>query len=220
MRRKLVFVGIIFLITGSVALVFSLWQIPFQEQEEYDVPQSLVVLHETFVVPGDDETVKPINLTIWDQLHIYYSGWGLGYGHIGDIRLLVIDETNYLSREAGEPYNKFFGTYTARYNQYCLIPHDGTWYFIWDNTFKSSRDSQLSPIEVYTEIIRNWNETAYQDITVYHTLVPSACSTYLAYFGIAIFVASAVVLIWGIVSKEKRDKINYKVTEAQQKTIW
>ncbi|MBN1784814.1 MAG: hypothetical protein JW815_03670 [Candidatus Bathyarchaeota archaeon] len=103
MSRELVFVGIVFLIIGILALVFSLWQIPFQEQEEYDVPQSSVVLSETFIVPSDGETVRPINLTIWDQLHIYYSGWGLGPGHYGDIRLLVLDETNYLDREAEEP---------------------------------------------------------------------------------------------------------------------
>ena len=208
MRRKPVFVGIILLIIGIVAVVFSVWQIPFQEQEAYDVPQSSVVLHETFVVPADGETVRPINLTIWDQLHIYYSGWGLGYGHIGDISLLVLDETNYLKREAGEPYDKLFGTYTARYNQYCLITHDGTWYFIWDNTFKSSRDSQLSPIEVYTEIIRNWNETAYRDITVYHTVVPSAYSTHTEYGGIALSAASAVTIFWGIVSKKRREEID------------
>jgi len=203
LSRELVFVGIIFLIIGSLALVFSLWQLPFQEKEAYDVPHSSVVLSETFVVPGDDEIVRPINLTIWDQLHIYYSGWGLGYGHYGDIRLLVLDETNYLDREAEEPYNKLLGTYTARYNQYCLIPHDGTWYFVWDNSFKSSSSAQLSPVEVSATITRNWNETAYQDITVYHTVVPSACSSYIEYFGIVICVASVVVIIWGIVTKEK-----------------
>jgi hypothetical protein len=188
---------------------------PFQEQEAYDVPQSSVVISETFVVPADDQTVRSINLTIWDQLHIYFSNWGLGYGHYGDIRLLVLDETNYLDREAGEPYNKLLDTYTARYNQYCLIPHDGTWYFIWDNSFKSSSSAQLSPIEVSITITRNWNETAYRDITIYNTVVPSACSTSLEYSGIAICVASVVVIIWGIVTKEKRDETDYQVAEAR-----
>jgi hypothetical protein len=204
LRRKLVFVGIILLIIGIVALIFSLWQIPFQEQEAYDVPQSSVVLHETFIVPGDGETVRPINLTIWDQLHIYFSNWGLGYGHYGAINFLILDENNYLDREAGEPYDKLvYLSQAARYNQYCLITHDGTWYFVWDNTFKSSRDAQLFPVEVSTTITRNWNETAYRDITVYHTVVPSAYSTHVEYGGIALSVASVVIIIWGLVQRKK-----------------
>lgn len=157
------------------------------------------------------ETVRPINLTIWDQLHIHFTSTTEAHGHIGEIGLLVLDETNYLKREAGEPYDKLFSAYTAKYNQYCLVTHNGTWYFVWHNTFKSSRDSQLSPVEVYTEIIRNWNETAYRDMTVYHTVVPSAYSTPVEYLGTALIAASGVIIFWGIASKEKETKQTTKL---------
>jgi hypothetical protein len=167
------------------------------------------VLHETFIVPAGGETVRPINLTIWDQLHIYYSSWGLGYGHYGDINFMILDETNYLKWEAGEPYDKLvYLSQTARYNQYCLITHDGTGYFVWDNkSFRQIGSSQPSPEkEVYTEIIRNWNETAYRDVTVYHTVVPSDYSAHLEYLGIGLGVAGVVVVSWGLFQRKKETK--------------
>ena len=216
MRRELVFVGIVFLIIASLTLVSLLWQMPFQEQEAYDVPQSSeqepydvphssVVLSETFVVPAGGETVRPINLTIWDQLHIHFRSTTEAYGHLGHINFLILDETNYLKRKAEEPYDKLvYLSQFAKYDQYCLITHNGTWYFIWDNSFRSSSSSPIpSQKEVSTTITRNWNETAYRDITVYNALVPSACSTYVEYFGITICVTSVVVIIWGIVTKKQ-----------------
>jgi hypothetical protein len=222
LRRKLVFVGIVFLIIASLTLVSLLWQMPFQEQEAsdfpqsseqepYDVPHSSVVLSETFVVPGGGETVRPINLTIWDQLHIHFRSTTEAYGHLGHINFLILDETNYLKRKAEEPYDKLvYLSQFAKYDQYCLITHNGTWYFIWDNSFRSSSSSPIpSQKEVSTTITRNWNETAYRDITVYHTIVPSAYSTYVEYLGIALIAVSVVAIPWGIVSKEKRDEIEY-----------
>ena len=198
MKRKVVFVGIVLLIIAIVAVVCSLWQIPFQEQEAYVVPQSSVVLQETIVVPSGGETVRPLNLNIWDQLHIFLSGSG-GYGNYGDVNFLILDETNYLKREAGESFDTHLFLYSvSRYNQYDLITHDGTWYFIWDNSL-----DQFSEREVYTTITRNWNETAYRDITVYHEIVPSAYSTPVQYGGTTLIAASAVIIFWGIASKKE-----------------
>lgn len=55
-------------------------------------------------------------------------------------------------------------------------------------------------------ITKNWNEIAYRDITVYHTVVPSEYATYVEYLGIALVLAGIAVTSWGYVSKEKTDE--------------
>jgi hypothetical protein len=194
LRRKVVFVGIILLIIGIISIIFSLWQIPFQEQEPYDVPRSSNLLSESFVVPVGD-LVRPITLTNGDQIHIYFLCTS---GSNRDVDFMLLNETNYLKRKADDPFDTHLLVSRATtYNQDYVIPTDGIWYFVWDNSF-----SWITQKGVTATITKNWNEIDYRDITVYHTVVPSAYSTYVEYLGIALVVVGIIVSIWGIIAYE------------------
>jgi len=186
LRRNIVFVGIALLAIGIVAILFSLVQIPFTEQEPYDVPQSSNIINESFVVPVG-ETRRTASLNEGDLININFrvtSGGNL------DVDFFVVSGQDYivsLSR-------------VTNYNNNITIPSDSTVYFIWDNSF-----SWITQKGVTATITKIWNEIAYRDVTVYHTVVPSEYASYVEYLGIALVLAGIAVISWGYASKTKTD---------------
>lgn len=199
MKRKIVFIGVALLAIGIVAIIFSLWQMPFQEQEPYNVPQSSDLISESFIVPTTGDLHRTANLLSGDLIHIYFLGTS---GGNMDVDFYVMDELNYFKWKAGESYSSQISlSRVTRYDQDFTVPSNATWYFVWDNSF-----SWITQKGVTATITKNWNEIAYRDITVYHTVVPSEYATYVEYLGIALVLAGIAVTSWGYVSKEKTDE--------------
>lgn len=99
LKRKIVFIGVALLAIGIVAIIFSLWQMPFQEQEPYNVPQSSDLISESFIVPTTGDLHRTANLLSGDLIHIYFLGTS---GGNMDVDFYVMDELNYFKWKAGE----------------------------------------------------------------------------------------------------------------------
>jgi hypothetical protein len=168
------------------------------EQEPYDVPQSSDLIDESFMVPTTGDLHRTSNLVNGDLVHIYFSCTS---GGNRDVDFYVMDELNYFKWKAGESYSSPISlSRTTGYDQDFTIPSNATWYFVWDNSF-----SFLTQKGVTATITKNWNDIAYRDVTVYHTIVPSEYATCVEYLGIALVLAGIAVISWGYVSKEKND---------------
>lgn len=198
MRRNIVFIGVALLAIGIVAIFFSLVPLPFTTQEAYDVPQSSTLLSESFVAPTTGDTHRTANLQGGDLIHIYFvctSGGNM------DVDFFVMDELNYFKWKAGESCSAQISLSRATgCERDFTVPYDETWYFVWDNSF-----SWITQKGVTTTITKNWNEIAYRDVTVYHTVVPSEYASYIEYLGIALVLVGIAVIGWGYASKAKTD---------------
>jgi hypothetical protein len=196
LRRNIVFIGVALLVIGSVAVIFSLVQLPFIKQEPYDVPQSTNLINESFMVPTTGDLHRTADLTNGDLIKVYFlctSGGNM------DVDFYVMDELNYFKWKAEESYTAPISLFkTTGYNQDFTVPFNATWYFVWDNSF-----SWITQKGVTADITKNWNEIAHRDVTVYHTVVPSEYATYVEYLGIAFALAGIAVIAWGYASKEK-----------------
>lgn len=191
MKRNIVFIGVALLAIGIVAIIFSLWQMPFQEQEPYDVPKSSVLLEESIVVPargllgsGGGEISRTLVLNAGDEINIYFrviSGGEL------DVDFHFRDGVNTV----------FSLPRASRHNSTVTIVNNSTYYTVWDNSF-----SWLTDKRVTTKISKLWNEVAYNDVTVYHTIIPSEYSTIIEYAGIAFILAGIAVTGWGAASRK------------------
>ena len=199
MKLKIVFIGIVLLVIGVGAIFFSLVQIPFQEQEPYYIPKSSVLLEDSLVIParglfggGGGEISRTLVLNEGDEINIYFrviSG--------GDL------DVDFHFREG---MNTVFSLPRASsHNSTVTIDKSSTYYVVWDNSFSTLTDKTVS-----TKISKLWNEIGYNEITVYHTVIPSEYSTITEYFGIAFVLAGIVVMIWGFVSKEKTNETQTK----------
>jgi len=199
LKRKISLIGVVLLAIGIVAIIFSLWQMPFQEQEPYNLPQSSDLISESFVVPTTGDLHRTANLVSGDLIHIYFLGTS---GGNRDVDFYVMDELNYFKWKAGESYSSEISlSRVTRYDKDFTVPYDNNWYFVWDNSF-----SWITQKGVTATITKNWDEIAYRDITVYHTVVPSGYSTYVEYLGIALVLAGIAVVSWGYVAIEKTDE--------------
>ena len=195
MRKTLVLIGVAILAIGIVSIFFSLVPLPFVTKEPYDVPQSSNIISESFTVPVG-EAYRTATLIEGDLININFevtSGGNL------DVDFLVMDELNYFKWKADESYSAQVSLSRATsYDNNVTIPHNATWYFVWDNSF-----SWITQKGVTTTISKHWNEIAHRDITVYHTVIPTEYASYIEYLGIGLVAVSVLVIGWGIASKEK-----------------
>ena len=189
MRRKIVVIGVTLLAIGIVAIIFSLVQIPFQEQEPYDVPKSSVLLEESIVVPargilgGGGEISRTLVLNAGDEINIYFrvtSGGDL------DVDFHFRDGVNTV----------FSLPRVSSHNSTITIANNSTYYTVWDNSFSWLTDKQVT-----TKITKLWNEIAYRDITTYHTIFPSEYTTITEYAGIVLILAGIASIGWGVASQ-------------------
>lgn len=195
MRSKIVLVGVTLLVIGILAIFFSLVPFPFATKEAYDVPQSSNLINESFVVPVG-EAHRTASLQGGDLTHIYFvvtSGGNL------DVDFYVMDELNYFKWKAHESYSAQISLSRAtNYDNDLAVPHNATWYFVWDNSF-----SWITQKGVTTTISKHWNEVAYRDVTVYHTVIPTEYASHIEYLGIGLVLIGVAVIGWGIASKVK-----------------
>ena len=204
LRRNIVLIGVALLAIGIVAIFFSLVPLPFATKEPYDVPQSLNLINESFVVPVGD-AYRTANLQSGDLIHIYFvvtSGGNL------DVDFYVMDELNYFKWKAQESYSAQISlSRVTNYDKDFTVPQvvmnpmppiNATWYFVWDNSF-----SWITQKGVTATISKHWNEIAYRDVTVYHTVIPTEYASYIEYLGIGLVLVGVAVISWGIISKIK-----------------
>jgi hypothetical protein len=196
MRRMIVLIGVMLLVIGIVAILFSLIPIPFATKEPYDIPQSSNLFHESFVVPVG-ETHRTASLQNGDFIHIEFtvtSGGNL------DVDFYVLDELNYFKWVAQESYSAQVSlSRVTNCDQDFIVPHNATWCFVWDNSF-----SWITQKGVTTTISKHWNEVAYRDVTDYHTIIPTDYASYVEYVGIGFVVVGALVIVWGAISEAKK----------------
>lgn len=205
MRRAIVLIGVILLLVGAIVIAFSLVPFPFVTKESYDVPQSSNIISGAFAVPpGEAQRTAcariAASLSDGDLISIYFIVTSGGYQVVD---FLVMTELDYLKWSADESYSALVSeSRIYRYNNNITIPQNATWYFVWDNSF-----SWVTPKGVTTTIAKHWNDVAYRDVTVYHTVFPAEYATYTEYSGIGLAVVGVFVIIWGTISKSARAKV-------------
>lgn len=196
LNRYIIFIGVALLAIGIVAIIFSLVQLPFIEQESYDVPNVMILIDESFMIPTTGNLHRTCDLESGDLIKIYFSCTS---GGNMDVDFYVMDELNYFKWKAGESHIASISlSRTTGYNQDFTVPFNATWYFVWDNSFSS-----ITQKGVTADITKNWNEIAYRDLMVYHTMVSSEYANYVEYLGIALVLAGIAGIAWGYASKEK-----------------
>jgi len=180
MRRKIVFIGVTLLAVGIVTIILSLVQLPFQEQESYDVSQSSKLINESFILPSGGTINRTVILKEGDVINIDYTdntfveiiGGGFNFSIRNDQNSLVISDSR----------NNFNGSMT--------IPFNASWIFVWDNS--------PNPMDIFTTksewnvtatISKVWTETTYFEVTKNHTIIPAEFSTITEYIGIALILA-------------------------------
>ena len=130
MRRKIVVIGVTLLAIGIVAIFFSLVQIPFQEQEQYDVPKSSVLLEESLVVPVG-EISRTLVLNAGDEINIYFRCTS---GGNRDVDFYFRDGVNTL----------FSLPRATSYNDTTIILNNSTYYTVWDNSFSTFTEKSVT----------------------------------------------------------------------------
>jgi len=198
MKRTIVLTGVILLIIGVLTVVFSLVSFPFVTKEPYDVPRTSIIIREAFTVPVG-ETHRTASLNAGDLINIYFWVYSGGNQYVD---FFVLDELNYLKLLADEDYSAQVSiSRLASYNQNVTIPHNTTWCFVWYNSY-----SWITQIGVSTMIRKLWNDIAYRDTTVYHTVIPAEHATYTKYVGIGLVFVGILVIVWGTISEEKKPR--------------
>jgi len=185
LRRKFVYIGITFLAIGIVAIVFSLIQVPFQEQEEYFVPVADALLEESLTVPVG-EISRTLVLNAGDTINIDFR---VTSGGNRDVNFYFRDGTNTVLSLVR----------TSGYNDTLTVNNNSTYYAVWDNSF-----STFTQKGVTTKISKVWDEAHYRDITTQHTIIPSEYTTITEYVGIAFILAGIALMGFGAVSEEKK----------------
>jgi len=189
-KKEIVVMSIFLLVLGCATLLCSLIIIPFATAEPIVLPQSSYLITESFTVPSGYMSHN-ITLSAGDKLHIWVDV--IGGGNL-DIDFHVMDETNYNAWKAGESASPQI-TYTNTTTLDCnwVVPRDGAWYFVYDNTLGS-----VSSKDVTTVVTSYWTETAYRRVTEYRPLLPSGFS----YLSVAVLLGGVTVLFLGKTNKE------------------
>ena len=186
MKRKIVFLGIALLSIGIVSIIFSLVQVPFQEQEPYNALKSYVLYEESFTVPKGEISGRSIILKEGEVINLFFrvkSGGNL-------------DLDFYFRNDQNTTFHSL--SRVTSLNDTMTIPANAKYYAVWDNTFNWEPHKGIT-----TTITKLWNEISYRDVTVYHTILSSEYSTITEFIGISFLLAGIAIMGWGFASKEK-----------------
>jgi len=184
MKKKIVGAGIFLLVVGAVTLLCSLVIVPFATAEPIVLPQASYLITESFTLPpgyaSHNET-----LSDGDKLHIDV---GAARGSNLEIDFHVMDEPNYSRWKAGESASpQISRANMTSFEDDWVVPYDGTWYFVYDNTYGSTSK------DVTTTVTKHWTEIYYRQATVYRPLIPSEWS----FLSVAVLLGGVAALIMG-----------------------
>ena len=189
MKKEIVGTGIFLLVVGCATLIFSLVVVPFATAEPVVLPQSSYLITGSFTVPPR-YTSHNETLSNGDKLHILVE---VTSGGNSGIDFYVMDEPNYGKWKAGESASpQISRTNMTTVEEEWVVPHDGTWYFVYDNTFGSASE------DVTTIVTKHWTETAYREVTEYRPLIPSEFS----FVGGIVLLGGVAALVSGKIVKE------------------
>jgi len=188
LKKEIVGTGVFLLVAGFAVLLCSLVIVPFVIAEPIVLPQGSYLITESFTVPLG-HTFHNKTLSNGDKLHIIVevkSGGNL------DINFYVMDEPNYNNWKAGESASpEISRTIITTYHSDWVVPYDGRWYFVYDNTLGSTSK------DVTTIVTKHRIEIAYREATVYGPLIPSEYS----FLSVIVLLGGVVLVVGGIVKE-------------------
>ena len=153
--------------------------VPKTVSESYQVPKSMVLIGESFVVPTSKIT-HTTYLNANDSLNIQVT---VTSGGNRDVDFSVNDgSTTYLSYSRVTNVNKDW-----------TVPLSSNYNFVYDNSF-----STFTSKGVTVQVTKQWTETAYRDVTTSNQLLPFE----FAYLGVALALVGIGLTIFGVVKKE------------------
>jgi RNA polymerase subunit RPABC4/transcription elongation factor Spt4 len=192
MKQAIAGFGIVLLAIAIVLIVLPFVPISRTASQSYKIPQSTVMVSESFVVPPGTVT-HTLNLNAGDSVIIDVT---VTSGGNKDIDFSVNDgTTTYLSYSRATTVNR---DWTA--------PVTATYNFVYDNSF-----SLITSKGITVQVTKNWSQTAYKDVTVNSAILPFG----YVYGGIAlvllglIFATSAFALspIGAIITLYEKQKV-------------
>ena len=179
MKKTLVAIGVFALIVGVLLIALPFVYVPKTASESYQVPKSMVLIGESFVVPPSTIT-HTTYLNANDSLNIQVS---VTSGGNRDVDFSVNDgSTTVLSYSRATTVNKDW-----------TVPLSSNYNFVYDNSF-----SWITSKDVSVQVTKQWTETAYRDVTTNSQLLPFE----FAYLGVALALAGIGLTIFGMVKKE------------------
>jgi hypothetical protein len=188
MKKKIVGTAMFLLVLGCAVLLCSLVIVSFVGAEPIVLPQASYLITDSFTVPPG-HTFHNKTLSDGDKLHIFVEVTNSGdFG----IDFYVMDESNYGMWDAGESASlQMSQTNITAFHGDWVVPYDGTWYFVYDNSAGSVHSKDVTAI-----ITKHWIETTYREVTQYGPLIPfkySIPSAIVFFGGIAILVMDRVI---------------------------
>jgi hypothetical protein len=179
MKKAIVGIGVFALIIGVLLIALPFVYVPKTVSESYQVPKSMVIIGESFVVPTS-KTTHTTYLNAGDLLNIQVT---VTSGGNRDIDFSVDDgATTYLSYSRVTTVNKDW-----------TVPISSNYNFVYDNSF-----SWITSKDVTVQVTKHWTETAYRDVTQNHQLLPFE----FAYLGVVLALVGIGLTIYGVVKKE------------------
>jgi RNA polymerase subunit RPABC4/transcription elongation factor Spt4 len=191
MKKAVAGLGFLLIISASLLIALPFVNIPRTVSEPYDIPESSIIITESFTVPPGTVT-RSAYLNAGESVKIEAT---VTAGGNLDIDFYIKDaSTTYVSVSRATTINKDWNApYSREYN------------FIYDNSF-----SWLTSKDVTTQITKHWTRTAYRDVIQNSPLLQFE----FIYGGIVLFIAGVAIAGFSstiALSYEKRKAMKIRI---------
>lgn len=179
MKKSLIAIGIFALILGILLITLTFVYVPKTFSEAYQVPKSMVLFGESFVVPPST-TTHTAYLNAGDSLNIQVT---VTSGGNRDIDFSINDgASTYVS------YSR-----TSSVNKEWTVPISSNYKFVYGNSF-----SIITSKSVTVQVTKQWTDTAYRDVTQNYQMLQFE----FAYLGVVATLAGIGLTIYGMVKRD------------------
>ena len=185
MNKAFVAIGVFVFIIGILLTAFPFVYIPSHTTQAYQIPKSLVIIGEWRpIAPVDPATsmAKGVELTAGDSLNIQVNATS---GK--DINLFINSGVTGLVYPFSGTTQLNFQNITTL-NKDWAVPISSQYAFVFNST------NLFSYKDVSIQVTKQWNDTAYRDITQNVPLLPFQ----IFYVGVGIALSGLAIVIYGV----------------------
>lgn len=146
------FILSVFLLSVFLLIIFGVSLVSEPPEQSEDEPLTdWFGVSESFIVPAGEHITKEREFSKWTTLTITFN---VTKGDDKSIKILVVNESDYLKWINGEQVQSPFpvgsgGAVSGKIN--FVIPHDANWVFVWDNSYDSTNNKEITALVRYSE---------------------------------------------------------------------
>jgi hypothetical protein len=190
MKKAIIGIGVFVLIIGSLLVALPSVYVSKTTSEAYQIPKSTVIIGSQWMPPiafPTTDMAKGASLTAGDSLNIQVNATS-----DKDINFYVDSGSPGLVYPYGET-QLAYSNVTAL-NKDWIVPINSSYAFAFNST------SQFTYSDVTMLVTKQWNETAYRDVTQNVRVIPFQ----VVYVGLVITLSGVAITTYGIITPKKQ----------------